>query len=262
MKLDEIALKHLVPYINECYYRTGPELVDLFNQYGSEDVYARGFPSRSDYTLSKLEDINNSKQLERFMNHIVYSRTYLGSDINIASDLIEPINEIIKYCGYALQRNEQDEFVVTGEGLIPEDIIEIQTSFENIQSEILEQLTQAKFTIWVSVAWFTDNTLFSILKKKASQGINIQLIINKDDINSQTGFDFENYFETYRKTGFGAFQDNIFHEKFCVIDLKTVINGSYNWTNKAMYNHENINIIHSYSTAETYASRFVRNKLL
>ncbi|RAS89610.1 hypothetical protein A3863_10340 [Priestia endophytica] len=262
MKLDEVALIQLVPIINESYHRSGPQLVDLFNKYGNRDVYRRGFPSRKDYTLSKLKEMNDTKQLEKLINELVYSRTYIGSNVHIISAFVEPINKIIKYCGYKLEKNKDDEYIVTGEGLISDETIEIQTTFENIQNDIIEQLNQAKFTIWISVAWFTDKTLFNKLKEKVSQGVNVQLIINNDDINSQTGIDFENHFETYRKSSFGAFQNNIFHEKFCVIDLKTVINGSYNWTNKAMYNQENINIIHSYTTAETYANRFVRNKIL
>jgi len=33
------------------------------------------------------------------------------------------------------------------------------------------------------------------------------------------------------------------HNKFCVIDSKTVVTGSYNWTKKAQSNYENITII-------------------
>jgi hypothetical protein len=262
LKLDEVALKQIVPFINEVYRRSGPELVDLFNRFGSRDVYGRGFPSRKDYTLVKLKQLNESKQLELLLNEIVYSRTYIGTGIDINSDFIEPMNDIIKYCGYKFEKNEQDEFIVTGEGLIPDESIDIQTSFENIQRDILQQLDQAQFSIWVSVAWFTDRVLFEKLIEKAAQGVNIQVIINNDSINRQTGFGFESHFETYRIDGFGTYQDNILHDKFCVIDLKTTINGSYNWTNRAMYNQENINIIHSHTTAETYAKRFIENKKL
>lgn len=262
MKLDEVALKQLVPFINEVYYRKGHELVDLFNRFGSSDVYERGFPSRKDYTFEKLKQINESKQLELLLNEIVYSRTYIGTDIDIYSIFVEPMNDIIKYCRYKFEKNEQDEYTVTGEGLIPDETIGIQTSFENIQRDILHHLDQAQFTIWVSVAWFTDRVLFEKLKEKAAQGVNVQVIINNDSINRQTGFDFESHFETHRINGFGTYQDNILHEKFCVIDLGTTINGSYNWTNRAMHNQENINIIHNHTTAVTYAKRFIENKRL
>lgn len=159
MKLDEVALKQLVPFINEVYYRTGPQLIELFNRFGSRDIYGRGFPSRKDYTFDKLTQINESKQLELFLNEIVHSRTYLGTDIDIHSVFIEPMNEIIKYCGYGYEKNEQDEFIIIGGGLIPDEAIDIQTSFENIQRDILQHLDQAQFTIWVSVTWFTDSVL-------------------------------------------------------------------------------------------------------
>ena len=37
--------------------------------------------------------------------------------------------------------------------------------------------------------------------------------------------------------------NNIMHNKFCVIDQNTIINGSYNWTKKAKNNYESITII-------------------
>ncbi|MFD5020490.1 hypothetical protein ACFWMP_16450 [Paenibacillus sp. NPDC058367] len=45
-----------------------------------------------------------------------------------------------------------------------------------------------------------------------------------------------------------------------MIDINTVINGSYNRTNRAQYNYENINIITNRGTAEAYTIRFVSYK--
>jgi phosphatidylserine/phosphatidylglycerophosphate/cardiolipin synthase-like enzyme len=50
------------------------------------------------------------------------------------------------------------------------------------------------------------------------------------------------------------------HNKFCVIDLKTVISGSYNWTKKAQYNNESIEVKHSRQLAEQYATEFIKLK--
>jgi hypothetical protein len=46
------------------------------------------------------------------------------------------------------------------------------------------------------------------------------------------------------------------HNKFCVIDEQTVINGSYNWTNKAEYNYESITIIHDKELAFQFVDEF------
>ena len=51
------------------------------------------------------------------------------------------------------------------------------------------------------------------------------------------------------------------HNKYCVIDLKTIINGSYNWTLAANYNQENIQITKSRRLAEEFASKFIELKL-
>jgi len=49
------------------------------------------------------------------------------------------------------------------------DKIATSVHFEQIQKSIIEQITLAKFTIWVAVAWFTDKVLFEhlVTKKKS-----------------------------------------------------------------------------------------------
>jgi phosphatidylserine/phosphatidylglycerophosphate/cardiolipin synthase-like enzyme len=49
---------------------------------------------------------------------------------------------------------------------------------------------------------------------------------------------------------------NIMHHKFCIIDLKTIVHGSYNWTTKAKWNRETISIENSRELAEKYATEF------
>ena len=50
------------------------------------------------------------------------------------------------------------------------------------------------------------------------------------------------------------------HEKFCVIDLQTVIHGTFNWTKAASYNKEHINIDCNRETAESFADEFMKLK--
>jgi len=140
------------------------------------------------------------------------------------------------------------------------DEITVEAHFEKIQSQILQQIESAKFTIWVAVAWFTDRTLFDHLLVKKRQGLNIQLIIADDEINTQYGFDYESEFETYRIENFGKYAKNKVHNKFCVIDLKTVIQGSYNWTDNARFNSEDITILQGHEIAEKFAEQFIQIK--
>ena len=50
------------------------------------------------------------------------------------------------------------------------------------------------------------------------------------------------------------------HHKFCIIDFKEVLHGTYNWTNNAQYNDEDIEIDKNESTVVKFMNRF--NELL
>lgn len=137
--------------------------------------------------------------------------------------------------------------------------IEQDVYFEDLQKQIIEHIHTAEFFIWVAVAWFTDRVLFNELIKKKNQGLNIQVIIIDDDINRNGGLEFEDNFETYRITPEGYFK-NIVHHKFCVIDFKTTIHGSYNWTKKAQYNKETLSVDVNTDIAEKFAKEFLKIK--
>lgn len=140
-----------------------------------------------------------------------------------------------------------------------EEITLAKPCFEKIEQEIIEAIDNAEFTIWVAVAWFKNQKLFDHLVAKKNQGVNVQLIILDDEINEHSGLYFEQEFETYRCPKFGRYK-NIFHVKFCIIDLKQVIHGSYNWTYKANYNHEDIVNDKNRKIAEDFAKQFIKLK--
>lgn len=124
-----------------------------------------------------------------------------GKDINLAAEKFSPL---IKQDGYSLTKID-DKFKIIGADL-PEEV-EIEIHFEEIQKQILEQIQNSKFIIWVAVAWFTDEALFNALVKKSHEGINIQVIIIDDEINGSYGFKFEEYFECHRVKPTGKYKN-------------------------------------------------------
>ena len=128
--------------------------------------------------------------------------------------------------------------------------------FDDIQNVICKELLQAKRSIYVAVAWFTDLLLFETLLKLQEKNVYIQLIIIDDEIN------FKNYslpFEKLRNSSgsFLAVKNDKMHHKFCIIDEDVVITGSYNWTYKAATGNKNENIQISKGHSElTY--KFIR----
>ncbi len=117
--------------------------------------------------------------------------------------------------------------------------------FENIKEQIIKQLKTADTSIKVVMAWFTDYDLFEILCEKAKRGINVELILSNNSINHKSNIDYNQLTKSGGKLyfiGSGDDNDPIMHNKYCIIDNHVLITGSYNWTNKAKFNNENITI--------------------
>lgn len=134
-----------------------------------------------------------------------------------------------------------------------------EVHFDNIKPTIQSELSKAKEFIYIAVAWLTDDDLFKDLVYLSKKGIRIQLIINDDFINQNSNLD---YSILYRNGGLLFFmnsENNLMHNKFCIIDNKTVLNGSYNWTRKAIKNFENITITRDKTICIQFVEQF--NKL-
>ena len=120
----------------------------------------------------------------------------------------------------------------------------IKAHFRNIRTEILKEISTAEHSLKIAVAWFTNNEIFDALLSQCKKGnINVELIIICDSINIKSfGLDFNSFIQEGGKMYFG---DSTFlmHHKFCIIDNRVHINGSYNWTFWAeTRNNENITV--------------------
>lgn len=80
-------------------YRSGPQLVSFFNQFGTKDTYGRGFPSRGSYTEDKLREFNGTPA----MRSIIKSDFDLGHfihkeiEINTAADYLNKFLNLDNY---------------------------------------------------------------------------------------------------------------------------------------------------------------------
>lgn len=140
----------------------------------------------------------------------------------------------------------------------------VEAHFNNIRKSIIKELDKAKQKIVVAVYWFTNDELFQKLRSKVSEGVLVELIIHNDYINNrETGLRFQKFID---EGGHFYFSDsyNPMHNKFCVIDDKILINGSYNWTYYAEdKNRENVLIIkEELDTINAFSKEFDRLKSL
>ena len=132
--------------------------------------------------------------------------------------------------------------------------------FENIEQRIIQEIEAAHYAIFVSVAWFTNKRLFNALLEKAKSNCYVSIIVQLDDINSQSGINYDEIKIGRSECFFISKEAELIHDKFCVIDFKKVITGSYNWTYKASQNSENVIILSDPSVAAQYITRFEQQK--
>lgn len=167
-----------------------------------------------------------------------------------------------KVCSEIYISNDEYEFcgIEIRPGMLSEhEDVSQEIVFERIRNEIIEEIRQAKYVIWIVMAWFTDPMLFNELIKKKAQGVTIEIILDENKTNRDASFDLGEHFPTHWIL-LESYYKNTMHEKFCVIDLKTVIHGSFNWSKSANYNKEHISIDRNHATAEAFADEFMRLK--
>lgn len=125
----------------------------------------------------------------------------------------------------------------------------------NCAEEIMQELSEAKETIDVAMYYFTARELAYKLVEMSSKGVKVRVYLDEEQETagySKSRFLINEGIPVRFESGSG-----LMHNKFCVIDAKTVITGSYNWTQKAeQQNDENVIILHNPDVAKIYQERF------
>lgn len=139
-----------------------------------------------------------------------------------------------------------------------DNAIEHNVIFEEIKDSIVQGIRNAKYTIWVSVAWFTDMDIFNELLIKKRQGVNIRIISSDEKSNMSLMSMLEENFEVTKVPLKGKYLSNRLHDKFCIIDFEFVMHGSYNWSNAAQYNDETWATALDRDFVKKFADEFIR----
>ena len=119
------------------------------------------------------------------------------------------------------------------------EVIDQQVINDNkeIYAKIQTGLLSAEFEILIATAWFTDEELFNILLRKLGEGVRIEVIIADNQENEKLDFTLlcskGASVQKIKNSGYG-----IMNQKFCVIDRRLALHGSYNWTVNAKKNNQ------------------------
>ncbi len=80
-------------------YQSGPKLVQFFREFGSDDTYGSGFPSRPAYTLEKLQSFNDTVQMQSIVETALAPVHFFDSNFDV-NKTIEYVNRYLALDGY------------------------------------------------------------------------------------------------------------------------------------------------------------------
>ena len=135
-------------------------------------------------------------------------------------------------------------------------------------SYILREIDQAKKELLVAVYAFTNDELAGALVQAKKRGVAIQVVLDRE-FDARTENSKGKFFETNKiplrrlsgaKSQSQERDAGLMHQKFAVIDRKTVLTGSYNWTHSAeKANDENLLLFREAGPlADEYRQAFMR----
>lgn len=130
--------------------------------------------------------------------------------------------------------------------------------FENIAREIVNRIVSAQQSIKIAMAWFTNFDIFNEIKcKLENSNVEVTLVTNNDLINNG-GYclNINNLIDVGMKVYLYEYPDML-HHKFCIIDDRIVLNGSYNWTFfSENVNRENLLVIEDRLVVKAFNTEF------
>lgn len=180
--------------------------------------------------------------------------------LEVAEENEKILEELVEYVyeesdDYALHHVEIRPQIID----TPEKISEHDVVFDEIEDKVIQEIRDAKFIIWVAVAWFSNESIYKELFIKKNQGLNIRIILSKEDSNSRMISKLKDSgFDMVVIPQWGALEYNRIHDKFCIIDMDYVMHRSYNWTSTANYNEETLATALDHEIVAKVATQFMQ----
>lgn len=133
-----------------------------------------------------------------------------------------------------------------------------EAHFKNICNKLKALLIKANNTVDIAMAWFTNADLFYTLEECVRRGVKVRLILLDDPINfMEYAPDFNRLIECGGNLYIASANIGFMHHKFCIVDNKIIVSGSYNWTYYAeSRNLENVFFTDDSSVISAYQEEF------
>jgi len=129
---------------------------------------------------------------------------------------------------------------------------------DHVLTAVYNVLSGAKKSIYFLAFSFTSNELGDIIREKATKGLDIKGVMDREQIASNSGTEFDPFKQAGLDVRIDG-NDGLMHHKVFIIDGKIVVTGSYNFSKSAEEkNDENIIIIYNEQIARQFIQEFER----
>ncbi|OMJ24497.1 Mitochondrial cardiolipin hydrolase [Smittium culicis] len=187
-----------------------------------------------DYNSSNYPAVNNQQHQNQGYSNALMSGNYQNNN-NTAS-----------------YKNDQQNGVKSAKIFVKPFFFPSEKSF----SALVNAINEAESTLDICVFSITDNDITNVIIQKKNRGVHVR-IISDDDQAKGLGSDIYRFRDEHQIEVRLDNMSSYMHNKFCVIDRKKVITGSYNWSKNARKNNqENIIITNSAEAINGFSSEF------
>lgn len=118
-------------------YRSGPQLVEFFNDLGFNDVYGQGFPSRWYYTDICLEKINGTPELDKCIKNTFAVINYIGRIAELDT-LIADFNQYLAFDKWAIIRDNNEIKFKKLDRVIIDEPVAVDSKLESDEEKFLK----------------------------------------------------------------------------------------------------------------------------
>ncbi len=137
---------------------------------------------------------------------------------------------------------------------------DIITNGTEIKQRIISEINNSKQCIYLAMAWFTDRDIANAIIDTKSRNVTVDIILSSNAQNETVKQMFREVNISVHSFDTGD-ERGLMHHKFCLIDHKISINGSYNYSYNASNNNvENIHVSDDFTTYKQLLTEFERLK--
>ena len=209
-----------------------------------------------DHLKQSISDEVFSKQERKTLKELVAKKALSPDQLNfLRSKIYELATEKITETNYKFilewVRNAYSALI-----LISKDSSEVFFSpGESCRATIIEQISSAVRQLKICVFTISDDRITNAIVTAHKKGVDIEILTDNDK-----SLDLGSDINLLAKEGIPIKMDNTsnhMHHKFMVIDERTVLTGSYNWTQSAArFNHENLILTNDGGVVKSFLNEF------